>query len=64
MGKDTGKTGQNAVLSARKLRGKVKITTLFDKITTLFIKITTLFDKITTLFDTFSHPAVEICVFY
>ena len=49
--KATGKTCQSAVLSLRKLRGKVKITSLFDKITTLFVKITTLFDKITTLFN-------------
>ena len=53
IGKDTGKTWESAVLSPRKLRGKVKITSLFDKITTLFIKITTLFDKITTLFYIF-----------
>ena len=38
-GKDTGKTGQRAVLSARMLRGKVKITSLFVKITTLFNRI-------------------------
>ena len=50
--KATGKTGQRAVLSLRKLRGKVKITSLFDKITTLFV-------KITTLFDTFLHPTLH-----
>ena len=59
VGKDTGKTGQSAVLSLRKLRGKVKITSLFYKITTLYVKITTLFDKITTLFDTFSRPVLK-----
>ena len=64
MGKATGKTGQSAVLSLRKLRGKVKITSLFDKITTLFVKITTLFDKITTLFNRIFRDSAFYTLYY
>ena len=57
----TGRRGRRYGLSRVEVRGRVKITSLFDKITSLFDKITTLFDKITTLlvkittlFDSFS----------
>ncbi len=47
------------VLSWQMARGKVKITSVFDKITSVFDKITSVFVKITSVFDTCSTNTRE-----
>ena len=41
------KTWRSSVQSGMKVKGKVKITSVFIKITSVFIKITSVFDRIT-----------------